>query len=194
MDVEKAREFIIEEMRTGLPLELYYHGLHHTLDVVNAALEIAELEGVADQESLQILETAALYHDSGFMNVYKGHEEKSCVIARKVLPDFDYSNAEIDKICGLILATKVPQIPQNQLECILCDADLDYLGRADFEPVSASLFEELKAREMVSSVTEWNQTQVRFFESHSYWTTSQGERRDQQKAAHLNSIRRILEA
>ncbi|KAA0993183.1 HD domain-containing protein [Dyadobacter aurulentus] len=192
MDLEKAREFILEELRIRLEPDLYYHGLHHTRDVVQAAMEIADLEKITDRESLQMLETAALYHDSGFMNVYKGHEEEGCRIAREVLRDFDYSNTQIETICGMILATKVPQNPRNHLERIICDADLDYLGRSDFHAVSATLFEELKAREMITEKAEWNRIQVSFFESHFYWNKSQRERRDDLKAAHLASIRRIL--
>jgi len=36
--------------------------------------------------------------------------------------------------------------PANLLEEIICDSDLDYLGRSDFIPVSNTLFEELKPR------------------------------------------------
>ena len=41
-----------------------------------------------------------------------------------------------DLFSQLILATKVPQKPKNKLEKIICDADLDYLGREDFDNIS----------------------------------------------------------
>ena len=65
----------------------------------------------------------------------------------KLLPEFGYSETEIDTICGMILATKFPQQPHNRLEEIMCDADLDYLGRPDFFSIGNTLFEELKSRE-----------------------------------------------
>ena len=39
---------------------------------------------------------------------------------------------------------------------ILCDADLDYLGRDDFEPIAATLYEELKVRDMVEDIPAWD--------------------------------------
>ena len=35
-------------------------------------------------------------------------------------------------------ATKIPQTPLTKLEEIICDADLDYLGREDFFEISRS--------------------------------------------------------
>ncbi|WP_031527948.1 HD domain-containing protein [Dyadobacter crusticola] len=189
MNIEAARAYIFEELRTRLDSNLFYHGLHHTRDVVSAAMELAALEGIVDKEALELLETAALYHDSGFMNVYKGHEEEGCRIVREILPDYDYSDAQAETICGMIMATKIPQMPQNKLEMILADADLDYLGRQDFETISATLYDELKARELVSDPTQWNQTQVTFLETHFYWTKSQQERRNPTKAMHLAKLK-----
>jgi predicted metal-dependent HD superfamily phosphohydrolase len=189
MDIELARAYIFEELSNRLDANLFYHGLHHTKDVVAAAMEIASLEDVTDRESLVLLETAALYHDCGFMNVYKGHEQESCRIACECLPDYNYSPAQIEAICGMIMATKIPQMPQSRLEMILADADLDYLGRSDFDPVSATLFEELKARDGVSDVESWNRIQISFLESHFYWTKSQQKRRNEHKAMHLARLK-----
>lgn len=195
MDIQKAERYILEELARRLDATLYYHGLHHVLDVVNAAGEIAALEGIHDAEALVLLRTAALYHDSGFMVTYQGHEAAGCGITREILPDFGYNAMQIEKICGMIMATQIPQNPENQLEMIICDADLDYLGRSDFEPVAATLFEELKARDVVDDIPAWNQIQVRFLEAHSYWTVSQQARRSaakQQRLEHLKNTARAL--
>lgn len=194
MDVEKARKYILSELKSRLDPTLYYHGLHHTIDVVQAAGEIAALEGVRDEASLTLLRTAAWYHDSGFMTTYLGHEEAGCELARKVLPGFGYSDAQISVVCGLIMATRIPQTPQNHLEMILCDADLDYLGRTDFEGIAATLFEELKTRDMVEDIPAWDAVQVRFLEAHSYWTASEQRRRDAVKQQHLDHLRGMARA
>ena len=52
------------------------------------------------------------------------------------------------------MATKVPQSPKNHLEEILCDCDLDYLGRDDFEKISNNLFSEWKEHGLVTNVEE----------------------------------------
>ena len=192
MDIEKAEKFIVDLLDTQLSSTLYYHGLHHTLDVLNAAMILADAEGVEDRTDLKLLKTAALFHDSGFLNTYKNHEEEGCRIANVHLSLFGYSQEEIKKICGMIMATKIPQTPTTILEQILCDADLDYLGRDDFEPIAASLFEELKARKLVENETTWNVIQVKFLESHRYHTKSAINKREVQKQKRLIELRKLI--
>ena len=60
--------------------------------------------------------------------VYKDHEETGVEIAGAILPHFDYTEEQIQKINELIMVTKLPPRPKNLLEQIICDADLDYLG------------------------------------------------------------------
>ena len=185
MNIEAAEVFIVAELSQKLPDNLYYHGLHHSLDVTRAALKLAAQEKITDQESLTLLKTAALYHDSGFMHVYQNHEEAGCIIVRNVLPDFGYTSVQIDFICRMIMATKLPQSPQNHLEKILCDADLDYLGRDDYEPIAHTLFLELVARKLIADAESWNATQIKFLGSHRYWTDSARKNRDDLKQIHL---------
>lgn len=185
MNLEAAEEFIIDELSRKLPENLYYHGLHHSLDVTRAALILASQEGITDQESLVLLKTAALYHDSGFMKIYQNHEEAGCDIVKNVLPDFGYTSVQIDSICSMIMATKLPQNPNTHLEKILCDADLDYLGRDDYERIAHTLFQELSARNLISDSESWNAMQVKFLRSHCYWTESARKNRNDLKQQHL---------
>lgn len=188
MNVEKAEIYIVDQFRRRLSDTLYYHGLHHTLDVANAALHLAALEGVKDQELRDLLKTAALYHDSGFMYTYQEHEQEGCRIAREALPGFGYNPGQIETICGMILATRIPQSPKTHLEQIICDADLDYLGRADFEPIAETLYRELKARNMVTDIDAWNAIQVKFIGAHKYWTQSAQRLRELPKQANLETL------
>ena len=131
MNVEGAKKFIIEKLQNELANNLFYHGLHHTIDVCRAAHRFAALEKISGEE-YHLLMTAAHYHDAGFLHVYSAHEQEGVQIVQQVLPNYGYSSAQIDTIAGMILATKLPQSPKTHLEQIMCDADLDYLGRKDF--------------------------------------------------------------
>ena len=71
---------------------------------------------------------------------YNNHEYFSTLVAREILPTYYYTRSQIDTICELIMATKLPPKPRNKLEEIMCDADLDYLGRSDMIPVSNTLY------------------------------------------------------
>ncbi|GAB3330484.1 hypothetical protein GCM10027299_35230 [Larkinella ripae] len=192
MNVAQAEALILAKLKRALSSTLFYHGLHHTLDVVEAAAQLAEAEKVSDPESLTLLKTAALYHDCGFITTYQGHEAEGCRYAREILPTLDYSPEQIEQICGMIMATKIPQNPQNLLEQILCDADLDYLGRDDFEPIAHTLFEELQDRHFVRDEPAWNRIQVRFLESHQYWTQTATELRQAGKKRQLDNLKEIV--
>ena len=70
MDFAGAKSYILEKLERELNPDLVYHKLEHTLDVYNAALNIAKKEGVSGND-LVLLKTAALFHDSGMSNMKK---------------------------------------------------------------------------------------------------------------------------
>lgn len=70
------------------------------------------------------------------------------------------------------MATKYPQEPLSRLAQILCDANLDYLGRPDFVFISASLFHELNARQLIANERAWFGLQAGFLAHHHYWTAT----------------------
>jgi predicted metal-dependent HD superfamily phosphohydrolase len=183
MIFEKAKEFILEKLDCELPKQLKYHNVKHTLDVYQAAIMYAELESVSP-EDIVLLKTAALFHDAGYIIQAENHEVLSCIIAEESLIDLDYNKEQIQKIKGMIMATKIPQTPTNHLEEIIADADLDYLGRVDFEEISERLFQELK----LSSRNEWNKIQISFFENHTYFTKSAKKLRNDLKQQNLQKI------
>ncbi len=191
MDLVAARRYILDRLDRELPLDLSYHSPQHTRDVVRASLRIGRGEGVSDEE-LIILETAALYHDSGFLIQIPNHEEIGCTIARQCLPDYGYPASVIDRICEMIMATKIPQSPQSHLAQILCDADLDYLGSGEFYRIGGLLYNELLLHGVVQDAQAWNRMQVRFLEGHSYFTQTAIAERSPMKQVHLEQVRAIV--
>lgn len=191
MDSLAARTFILAEMRKGLPLDRSYHSLAHTLDVYASTISIAEQEGVTGDD-LVILKTAALFHDSGFLTDPDDHEQAGCAYAREHLPRFQYSNAQIERVCGLIMATRIPQRPFDKLSEILCDADLDYLGRPDFHAIGDHLYEELRSHGKLSSRHQWNMLQEEFLSRHTYFTDTCRKYRESGKREHLAWVRQWL--
>lgn len=191
MNLPEAEDFILQKLHSELSENLYYHGPHHTLDVADSAIRLARAEGISDEETLTLLRTAALFHDAGFITTYQGHEAEGCRMARECLPDFGYGAEQISRICGMIEATKIPQSPRNLLEEIICDADLDYLGREDFEPISATLYRELKAGGLVADKPAWDAKQIQFLENHRYRTATAQAIRQPLKQLHLQHLKKI---
>jgi uncharacterized protein len=192
MDFEKVEAYVFDKLEDSLSDTLFYHGLHHTIDVSKAVLQIAIAEGINDRETLLLLQTAALYHDLGFISAYQGHEEESCRLARVSLPNFGYNVEQIEQICGMIIATRIPQSPTNHLERIMADADLDYLGRDDFWSISHSLYEELHEREMVTDIDSWNKIQIGFLEKHQYWTETAQQWRTAAKLKRIEELKNLV--
>lgn len=191
MHYQKARAYVLRRLQEELPEKLYYHGIHHTLDVCHEAEELAAAENVKG-DNLVLLRTAALYHDIGFVEQYENHESVACRIAEESLPHFDYAPEQITVINHIIAATRIPQSPVTHLEEIMCDADLDYLGRHDFFQIAETLQKEWMAYGLISSEEEWNCKQVEFFEKHHYFTTTAREKRALQKSKHLLILRKRL--
>lgn len=192
MDYRAAKQFILSKLRDELSDKLYYHGLHHTLDVLRMATEICESEGIGGHELMRV-KTAALFHDAGFVkDKHAGHEHEGCLIAQEVLPRFGYAGPDIEAICGMIMATKIPQSPRNLLEEIICDADLDYLGRSDFYTIGESLFEELKAYHIIHDEQDWNRLQVSFLTAHTFHTQTNKMLREPVKQQYLEGLRDLV--
>ena len=188
-----AELFILEKLDQRLPKDLFYHGLHHTRDVYGAALLIAKSEKVSN-EDINLLKIATMFHDAGFMSQYKNHEEAGCKLAKKTLPGFGFNDKNIKIIEGMIMATKIPQSPKTQLERIICDADLDYLGRNDFKDIAKTLFDELKVYMNVKDEKIWNSIQLNFLKNHQYYTDYSRKRREAKKQEHLKEIIKIVES
>lgn len=169
MNHQKAIDYILERLSKELPLSLHYHSLDHTLEVMRAAQVIAEAENVNDDD-MQLLLTAAAYHDSGFLRSYKNHEELSCDIARESLPKFGFDKETIELIEAMIMSTRVPQASETHLGRILCDADLDYLGEDNYSDISIGLYEELKLNGYNLNEKQWLDLQIKFLEDQQYWT------------------------
>jgi adenylate cyclase len=181
-------EFILTKLEEGLPKNLYYHNIKHTIDVVTQVELIGRSEKVSDDDMLA-LKTAALFHDMGHLVNYDTHEEESVKLARKILPAYYYTEKQIEKIARLITCTQMPPKPTDLLEQIMCDADLDYLGRTDFVPVSVNLFKEMKERGKIESLHEWNNHQIKFIQSHQYFTQTARKLREVNKNKQLEIIR-----
>ncbi|MCD6091740.1 MAG: HD domain-containing protein [Bacteroidales bacterium] len=172
MEFYRAKQYIIYRLHTELDPKMVYHDLEHTLNVYHAAKELCRLENV-DKHSTLLLLTAALYHDSGMLIDYENHEEESVRICEKELPKFGYTEEEIKTIARLIRKTKRLEKADCILENIICDADLDYLGRDYFFIRSTKLHYEWKLMGKHNyNLVEWLKIQAEFLEKHKFYTKS----------------------
>jgi uncharacterized protein len=188
MNYEGAKKFILHKLEKELDPRLTYHSISHTLDVLESAIRLAELEKRPAKE-IMLLKTACLFHDSGMLVTYRGHEEASVEICSETLPSFNYNAEDTDEVCRMIQTTKLPQCAITIPDKILCDADLDYLGRPDFFMIAHRLKYEWDVLNIhPTTLQEWYQIQKDFLTNHSYFTESARNLRQEFKMKNLNEI------
>jgi uncharacterized protein len=188
-EFQTLQQEVLGRLKKELSANLTYHSVAHTVDVLEKAVEIAKQEGVNNENEIMLLKVAALFHDKGFLEVYMGHEEKSCFMMRNEVGSL-FTGEELEKICGMIMATKIPQTPLTHLEEIICDADLDYLGRNDFYITSDALRKEFLAYNIVKNEKEWEEKQIGFFEKHHYFTATSNNKRNAEKQERLTELKK----
>jgi len=193
INYRNAEKYIVKRLTRDLPDGLYYHGIHHTMDVCEAVERIALWEGLKG-EDLYLLKTAALFHDAGFIHSYESNEPIGAEMAKEMLPSFGYTKEQIEQVIELIEATKIPHNPKNKLEEIMCDADLDYLGRQDFHPIAETLRKELvEFGKIPDNNLVWYEMNVKFLSTHKYFTDSAKARRAPEKLKRIEEFKEKLE-
>lgn len=137
---------------------------------------------------MRLLRLAAAWHDLGFTVSAGEHEAVGVSLARAHLPGFGITGDDLERVAGLILATRLPQSPRTLAERILADADLDVLGREDFLARSALLRAERAALGGAVSDAAWYEEQLAFLRGHRYCTPGARALRDEGKRRNLRRL------
>lgn len=170
MDYQGASNYMLEKLENSLPAYCHYHNAAHTRRVLAAVDVLAAGESVTNEETLVLLRTAAVYHDSGFLIQYEANESIAAGLVKELLPAFGYSTAQIDFVARLILATAHGADPVDLYERIMKDADLEYLGSADYREISLLLKREWTSMGKVFTTEEWETIQEKFLSAHQFYT------------------------
>jgi hypothetical protein len=150
---------------------LLYHNAQHTRDVVSAVITICGQYKLSEKECFPII-AAAWFHDTGYLvSGPENHEQVSAQLANDFFTEKGLEEEVIQKICGCIMATKVPQQPHNLYEEIICDADLFHFGKPGFMDKSKMLKKEnevFSGKQMTGS--QWRAVTIGFMAAHNYFT------------------------
>ena len=169
IDFAGARAHALKQLECDLDPTLVYHNIVHTRDDVLPMIDILAARTMPPHV-LELLRTAASFHDVGFVEQYADHEAASIRIAHETLPRFGFDRDQITIIEGIIAATRLPQSPHTHLERIMADADLGILGQAAFPERNAALRAEMARHIGPVSDRAWYEEQVAFLHTHRYWT------------------------
>ncbi len=187
--VTKAESYVKNLLETELDPNRVYHDWKHTQQVVREAVDLAQQAKLND-EDLELLQLAALFHDTGFVRSGDNHENISKAIAGEFLQKENLSQDKIDKVNQIIEATRMPHISNGQLGSILQDADLASLAKPDWEERSELLRKELAYFDKIEySNADWIKHNNQFFKSTSYHTPEAKLKYDEAKERNRDEIK-----
>lgn len=169
--LDDARNYVFNIMNGKPFVDLFYHSIHHTKDVMKNVEVIGTYLGL-NHDDLNILKMSALFHDLGFLDICDGHEEKSVEYAEEYLLKENLDESIIKKITDAIKATKVPQSPNDFLSKILCDADLMNLSSEEkyMDDIERLRKEWIFCGKEKHSKEEFYQISLNFLKSHHFHT------------------------
>ncbi|MDP4220037.1 MAG: HD domain-containing protein [Bacteroidota bacterium] len=183
-----ASEFVSKLFREHLQTDMVYHTYEHSEMVARSARKIGKGMRLGE-EGIEVVMLAAWLHDTGYTEVYRGHEEVSTRIASEFLGREGYPIEKTTLVLGCIRATKIPQQPHNLLEQIVADADLSSLGRKSFFESSSLLQSELE-KVLGESYTEeeWSQKNLQLLGEHTFFTRYAQEAYGEQQAENMRLL------
>jgi predicted metal-dependent HD superfamily phosphohydrolase len=190
-DVEKH---VVGYFHTHSDPRLVYHNLEHTQEVVDAAQQIANHYQLNEQDFFAVT-VAAYFHDTGYFEDALNHEAKGAMLADDFLAKHQVNQEIRDQVKSAILATKIPQKPKNEIDKILCDADLFHLGLADFRAKGKLMHKEneLIYKKDISK-SDWRKRDIQFLESHHYHTDYASLLLSDQKQKNIGKLKSKLSA
>jgi predicted metal-dependent HD superfamily phosphohydrolase len=168
--LDKSRDFIRDFFTRKLSNKYVYHNLNHTRQTAEACAEAADYYELPEAER-EVLQLAAWFHDAGYVNVYKGHEEESKQIARVFLEQEGYPQGRLAEVLRLIDSTKWDHEPADLLEKILHDADRISMGKKSFSRKAELLRIEWEVfLNKHYSKEEWNKLQQEYILNTHFYT------------------------
>lgn len=169
--VKNTEEFVFDLLNNQLDPLFLYHNFKHTERVLKSIREIIDNSDIPENEA-EILEIAALLHDTGYTKGEHNHEEKSVDIATKFLNEQNADKDLINSVNKCIMETKFKEVPTTKLGKIIRDADSSHFGKKYFDEASEFLRKELELRGIARyTPNEWRNENIKVLsQSHQFYT------------------------
>lgn len=188
LKLKDIEERVFELVNSNKSLNLHFHKNEFIEKVSHQVELLGRSENIQDDELLLLLTAGQLIY-SGLSESYENFENKSVEIAREILPEYGFEEAQINRICNLILASKMPSNPQNILESILIDAKMEFIGRSDYITQVKLLYLEQKNTLKDFSKDKFMKGQVEMLSGFEFYTTAARRLREIQAEDQINNLK-----
>lgn len=187
--IEKTDKFVFDLFKKELPNTFIYHNYTHTKRVLKSAREIIDNSEISENDA-EIVQLAALLHDTGYIKTRDGHEEESVKIATTFLEENHVAPETIDAVNQCIMETKFKDSPHSELGKIIRDADASHFGKEYFNEASEFLRKELELQEVkMFSSNEWLNENIEVLSTkHQYYTDYALKHWQKQKEENLSDL------
>lgn len=186
--LKKVEAFVKGLLEKELSENMYFHNLEHTLLVVEGVKIIGKENNVNENE-LFILILAAFLHDIGYTRQYIGHEQTSAEMAERFLLENGLEQAQVKVVTNCIMATKYPQLPNNDFEKIICDADFYHFSLQNYLVFAARLKREWEENlRLVYTDREWYAINIKMLTGHEYFTPFGKQRLQKKKNLNIEKL------
>ncbi len=185
------KRYVFDKLKEEQSEKMPFHNLEYARHLYEYSIILAKSENLDLEETL-IIKTASLFLSLGQTGISQNPEIKAARLAREILPEFKYTEGQINTISNILLAAKWPPEPYDLLEKIMIDIRMEYLGRADFVEVQQKLFQELtEYMQLAISPNEWINSQISLLQEHEFLTTGARRLREITSAAQIKRLLKI---
>lgn len=192
--LQKAKDYVETLFKDKLSSVYSYHNFIHTTFTVNKAEEILKNTQVSEEDQEKVV-LALWFHDTGYIECAKNHEEAGVKIMKDFLQQENYTENYIEDVSKLILATKITYVPQNLLEKIVKDADCSHFASHDYNDISDALRKEWELTNVrCYSNNEWNAGNLDMLKNkHQFYTEYAKKEWQPLKEKNIKKIEKKLE-
>jgi predicted metal-dependent HD superfamily phosphohydrolase len=189
---DNIESFVKEFYLNNISNKYYYHSFRHTKEVVASALVIAKVYDLSKEEK-RLIQIAAWFHDLGYENGHKNHEERGVELMRAYLKEH-ISEEALSIVANAILGTNMSLKPEGLIAQIIRDADSSHLGsKVYFDRVSVLRAEWLEIDNKSYEDEEWYAMNIEFLEKHEYYTPVAKSLFDSRKIKNIQKLKELLE-
>ncbi|HMO38842.1 MAG TPA: DUF5706 domain-containing protein [Saprospiraceae bacterium] len=190
--LQSSEAYITQLLSEELSDDHRFHDLNHTLAVRDTCLSLARSLEIPS-EDLEMLELAALFHDTGYTVTYTGHEAESRRIATDFLLAQNYPTDRLEQVLDCIDVTHPGAHPQNLVQQIIRDADYFNLASTDYlASIEALRHEWAVFLQQTYADPEWYRLNYDFLKNHQYITPAARALFEPQKTANLKQLKKIV--
>jgi predicted metal-dependent HD superfamily phosphohydrolase len=187
--IPKASNHVFSLFKERLSRKLVYHNYKHTAEIAKEVRNLATPYNLSPAD-LEALELAAWFHDTGYIDTYNGHEEKSVDYATAFLEAEGYPADRIQVITDCILATRQETPSASLLQEILVDADISNIGKESFFSNAELLRVEWEVfLNKFFTDAEWAQYQLDFLLGREFKTEAARQQLSEQLQANIKEQR-----